>query len=347
MKTCARCGKDWPDSTVQCPEDGGPLGALPEVREGVGGRAEEGEVPRPPRVRSEVPLESDNDDGEPELVVRARRAVPIPPPNFTGARVLPAEPVWNEQRPSRGPVHTRRGARAGDERSLWPAVAVIALLVAVAVVGVGYYIVSEQTAAARETTTYIVNARLAVADARARVESLPVDNPLRRRILTLDKWDRELQNFELSSDRTPQIASRAREITEQAEKLSDEARAAGAPALTAPVVVTPATPQPAPIEPLGNANANAQQPPATNAQGTQPKNEAVKPPITAAPPTVPPVDGSAKPPTEQGTPGAPKPPAAPPAAPLPAAPPPAAPKPGTTVPPPPPPPVEQAKKPVP
>lgn len=220
------------------------------------------------------------------------------------------------------------------------------MLAAVVLGGVGYYVVSEQNSTGRETTALIVNARLGVADARARIESLPIDNPLRRRILTLDKWDRELQNFELSSDRTPQIASRAREIGDQAQRLSDEARAAGAPALTAPVVVAPATPQSVPIEPFGASNTNAQ-PQTTNAAGAEPRNEAVKPPITAAPPTVPPVEGVASPPavgagtatptaTPTTTPTTTPPATAPPT------------RPTTRMPPPPPPPpVEETKKPVP
>lgn len=85
MKTCARCGKNWPDSTVQCPEDGTSLEAVPEAP-----RADEqaGEG-NSPRSRIEVPLEGDRDEGMPETVVRARRALPIPPPTLPGARVLP------------------------------------------------------------------------------------------------------------------------------------------------------------------------------------------------------------------------------------------------------------------
>lgn len=235
MKTCTICGREVDDDVERCPVDGAPL------------TASGGEGAEPPRRRVEIPL-GEGVAEEDETVVRARKAVPIPPADFTRRPVVTS--ASSAPRPA-GPVVVP-SADPGPQ-TLWPAVVTIALLAAAAVGGLLFYIFSEQYTTAATVSTQITDARVAVADARARIESLPPEHLLRRRILDLDKWDRELQGFETSSEKSSEMAIRAKEIATNARNLAEDARAAGAP-----VPTTPPVPPPAVVPP---ANANVGLPP--------------------------------------------------------------------------------------
>lgn len=187
-------------------------------------------------------------DAEPETVVRPRRAQPIASepalgtPRFTQVRVDIPE---GTARTASGPLRVEATGvpdRVYRERPMWP---IVTALVAVVVIASGLFLyiwMSQQSDFAAEVSTQISQARVAVADAKARLESLPSDNALRSKLLQLQNWDRELQDLELGRDRTREMAQRAREIGEAARRVGEEARNAGAIVPVAPPVVAPAVP---------------------------------------------------------------------------------------------------------
>src|SRR5215218_6931771 len=216
MKTCPVCGRQYADDVTVCPSDGEPLGAVT-----VAGARATGDV----------------DD---ETLVRPKRAQPIAAPRFTEVRIgATANP------PPPGDVRrTETPDRVYRERSPWPAISAVGALVAVGVVAAIYFVMAGQKDFDKEVGAQITDARVSVADARARLESLPMDAPLRNRLLTLQQWDRELQNLEVGHERTREVAARAREIGSQARTIGEEARVAGATVPATPPVVQPAAPQP-------------------------------------------------------------------------------------------------------
>jgi hypothetical protein len=165
-------------------------------------------------------------------LIRARPAEPVAPPRFTVEDISrPVTPVT-----ARPPV-----ASAAAERPTWPAAVAIAVAATIGVAAFVYYLYTQRSREVDSINARISDARVAVADAKARIESLPVENPLRQKIITLDKWDRELQGFQLSPERSSEMAARARDILREAEQISDAARGAGA-TMTVKPEVPPATP---------------------------------------------------------------------------------------------------------
>jgi hypothetical protein len=199
-----------------------------------------------------------------ETTVRARPAGPVGPPRFTVEDLArPATPLPNRSSAPPPPV----------ERSLWPATIAIAVAATIGVGAFMYYLFSQRSREVDSINAQISDARIAIADAKARIESLPLENPLRQKIISLDKWDRELQGFQLSSDRSSEMGARARDILIQAEQISDQARSAGATMAVKPVVPPP-TPAPEVPAPTDQPSATPVQPPAP----TDPTNENAKPP---------------------------------------------------------------------
>jgi hypothetical protein len=196
------------------------------------------------------------EDREEATRLRARPAEPVAPPRFT---------VEDISRPV-APASSSPTVPAAN-RPLWPATVAIAIAATIGVGAFIYYLASQRSREVDSINAQIADARIAVADAKARIESLPVENPLRQKIITLDKWDRELQTFQLGSERSREMAARARDILSQAEKISDDARSAGATMHVRPVVPaaepppdTPALPPP-PIETPSEEPPPAEQPP--------------------------------------------------------------------------------------
>jgi hypothetical protein len=247
-------------------------------------------------------------EGGDDTRVRARPAEPVGPPRFT---------VEDISRPAT-PVTPRAQAPATAERPVWPATVAIAVAATIGVAAFMYYLFSQRSREVDSINTQIADARIAVADAKARIESLPVENPLRQRIITLDKWDRELQAFQLGSERSSEMAARARDILTQAEQISDAARSAGATMNVKPVV-PPATPTES-LPPPEQQNAPPPPPdgeaaPNTNAEGEsesadEPSSDDEKPPTSNAnsntspgsqplpPPPAPPPPSTNKPPSD-------------------------------------------------
>jgi hypothetical protein len=261
MRTCPVCGRQYADDVTVCPQDGEPLGAVTVT----GPRA--------------------TDDVDEETVVRPKRAQPLAQPRFTEIRIGAS-----------GPASVATGAatsvpiRVARERPMWPLVSALSALV---VIGIGmaiYFAMAGQTDLAKEVGTQITDARVAVADARARLESLPMDSPLRNKLLSLQQWDRELQNLELGHDRSREVAARAREIANLARSIGEEARIAGATIPASPPVVQPAAPPPAPagtetgIDPMAPKQAE------TPAPGTTENENKTATPPAVTPPTAPPAD---------------------------------------------------------
>ena len=228
MRTCPACGRRYPAEIEFCEADGEKLTP-----------AEVATASRP------------GPDVDPETVVRPRRAQPIAAspglesPRFTQVRVdIP------ESGRSSAPLDvpqvlvapTGVPDRVYRERPIWPIIAGLGFVVVVASALFIYVWMSQQSDFAAEVSSQISQARVMVADAKARLESLPVDSPLRGRLLQLQNWDRELQDLELARERTREIAQRARDIGESARRVGEEARIAGAVVPASPPAVVPAMP---------------------------------------------------------------------------------------------------------
>jgi hypothetical protein len=266
MRTCPACSRQYEEDVTVCPVDGEPLGAVTVAAVPPG-------------------------DPDPETEVRPRRAQPIPQPRFTEIsleRPAPSSPPDAVVRPTGIPDRVYR------ESSPWPTIAAVTAVVAIAVAVLVYFVSSRNSDLATEVSAQITEARVAVADAKARLESLPPESPLRQRLLALQQWDRELQALELSGERTRESASRAREIAAQARSIGEDARVAGATLPTTPPVVPPAV-EPAPGEELGPPSTNMSAEPGD--AGTEP--DAVEPPTNRKPTEPPPpADTPATPPGE-------------------------------------------------
>lgn len=281
MNTCPQCGRHYPDDAVLCTIDNTSL----------------------------IPSSPGGDLVDQETRVRPKAAQPIASPRFTEIPLERPAASTPAARPPAPPqpmrIETRRPT---EERPMWPIIAVFAVLILGAVGLSGWWVMSSQSDLAREVGAQISDARVQVADARARLESLPADNPLRSKLLQLQEWDRELQRFELGGDRTRDMASRAREIAGQARSVGEEARIAGAIISATPPVVPPAVPQPAVEDPTTAGTPESDPmatgggtgaPPDTNAA----TNQAKPPETTAGAPT-----NTSKPDEKppQGDPGTPK-----------------------------------------
>jgi hypothetical protein len=104
---------------------------------------------------------------------------------------------------------------------------IIGTFMLLVVAGVAAYIMFGDKLFGRTPTgDGLVTALSAIADARARVDSLPQDHPLRRYLPQLSQWQGELTAYQQSNDRSPQVMERADRYRQEAEKISAQARAA-------------------------------------------------------------------------------------------------------------------------
>lgn len=124
--------------------------------------------------------------------------------------------------PARGMAYaTRASERRGGAG--WA----IGLLLFLVVAGVAAYIVwGEKLFGRSGSGDGLVDAIAAITDARARVDSLPPEHPLRRYLPQLSQWQGELQAFQQVNDRSPQTIDKADRYQQQAEDISAQARAA-------------------------------------------------------------------------------------------------------------------------
>jgi hypothetical protein len=228
MRTCPACGRRYPVEIEFCEIDGEPLAAVT--------------VATASQTGSEI---------DPETVVRPRRAQPIAAdsglesPRFTQVRVDIPESGRSSASinvPHAIVAPTGVPDRVYRERPTWPLIAGLGFVVVAASALFIYVWMSQQSDFAAEVSTQISQARVIVADAKARLESLPVESPLRGKLLQLQNWDRELQDLELGRDRTREIAQRSRDIGESARRVGEEARMAGAVVPASPPSVVPAMP---------------------------------------------------------------------------------------------------------
>jgi hypothetical protein len=119
---------------------------------------------------------------------------------------------------------------AGERRSAVGWVIGVVLLLVVA--GAAAYIVwggklfGGGDAASVKTGDNLTDALSAITDARARIDSLPLDHPLRRSLDQLAQWQGELRAYQQVSDRSPQVMEKAERYMQQAENISAQARAA-------------------------------------------------------------------------------------------------------------------------
>lgn len=228
MRTCPACGRRYPAEIEFCEADGEPLSSV-----------------------TVATVSQAGSEADPETVVRPRRAQPIAAdsglesPRFTQVRVDIPE-SGRSSAPLNVPQVVVSPTGIPDqvyrERPIWPVVAALGFVAVVASALFIYVWMSQQSDFAAEVSSQISQARVTVADAKARLESLPIDSPLRGRLLQLQNWDRELQDLELGRDRTREIAQRARDIGESARRVGEEARIAGAIVPASPPAVVPAMP---------------------------------------------------------------------------------------------------------
>lgn len=177
---------------------------------------------------------------EDDTVVRSKPSAPVDRPRFT---------VEDISRPVAPRVARPTEVQVRTDKPMWPVAVTIGVAATIGVAVFIYFLYSQRSREVDAINAQIADARVAVADAKARIESLPLENPLRQRIITLDKWDRELQGFQLSTERSAEMAARARDITTQAEQVSDAARSAGATMAIKPEV-PPATATPPADDPI-------------------------------------------------------------------------------------------------
>ncbi|HWX43377.1 MAG TPA: serine/threonine-protein kinase [Blastocatellia bacterium] len=114
------------------------------------------------------------------------------------------------------------GYRERGNGGLIAAVIIILLVVA----GVAAYLVLNSPSTESPGGDSITGAQTAIADALARLDSLPKDHPLRTYIPQLNEWQGELRAYSQVKEQTPQMKADADRYRTKAEQISDQARAA-------------------------------------------------------------------------------------------------------------------------
>jgi hypothetical protein len=104
------------------------------------------------------------------------------------------------------------------------AFAVIALVLAAAAVAYIFY--GDRLRGRTTTGGAVLEAQQAVTDARARVDSLPKDHPLRAYLPQLAQWQGELRAYSEVGEYNAEIIERAGLYRQKAEEIADQARAA-------------------------------------------------------------------------------------------------------------------------
>src|SRR5262249_3988282 len=126
---------------------------------------------------------------------------------------------WPKRAPQYESVST--GYKERGNGGLIAAVIIILLVVG----GVAAYLVLNNSSTETPADS-ITNAQTAIADALARLDSLPKDLPLRTSIPQLTGWQGELRAYGQVKDQTPQMKADADRYRTKAEQISDQARAA-------------------------------------------------------------------------------------------------------------------------
>ena len=123
------------------------------------------------------------------------------------------------------------GVRARDfyvEPTRTDRTGLLTALVALVVVsmGVAAYLYFNGTPAGSETQDSVARAQQSVADAIARVDSLPKDHPLRGYLPGLEEWQGELRAYGQTRDPAEQIRATADQYKLKADQISGQARVA-------------------------------------------------------------------------------------------------------------------------
>jgi len=143
----------------------------------------------------------------------------------------------------------------------------------------------------------ISNAQQSIADAIARVDSLPRDHPLRSYLPQLQEWQGELKAYSQMHDRSEEVRAKADQYKLKADQISGQARVAAA-ALARQANQNTNTPQPVPsgsstaLEQPGtsnkSANANREQVKSPPDQSTTNSNRPEEPRLPVKPQPSPP-----------------------------------------------------------
>jgi serine/threonine protein kinase len=99
------------------------------------------------------------------------------------------------------------------------------IIILLVVAGVAAYLVLNNPSTETSSDS-ITGAQTAIADALARLDSLPKDHPLRSYIPQLNQWLGELRAHSQNKEQTPQTKADADRYRTKAEQISDQARAA-------------------------------------------------------------------------------------------------------------------------
>jgi len=184
--------------------------------------------------RISVPLVSEDTDQEATLV-RVRNRSAGTTDRLGGAERDSDHKYYSEQRLHRAAGDADEPGRRRQYESVYTpyrergnggliAAAIIILLV---VGGVAAYLVMVNSSGSDGSSgDSITNAQTAVADALARLDSLPKDHPLRTYMPQLMSWQGELRAYGQVKDQTPQMKADADRYRTKAEQISDQARAA-------------------------------------------------------------------------------------------------------------------------
>jgi serine/threonine protein kinase len=115
--------------------------------------------------------------------------------------------------------------------------AVAVIVMVLAGLASAFYFYGDRLAGRATTGGAVLEAQEAVTDARARVDSLPKDHPLRAYLPQLAQWQGELRAYSEVGEYNAEIIDRASLYRQKAEEIADQARAAAQPGRAAPAPV--------------------------------------------------------------------------------------------------------------
>ncbi|HJQ67725.1 MAG TPA: serine/threonine-protein kinase [Blastocatellia bacterium] len=188
----------------------------------------EDEMPTP------APDQANFDEADEATLVRPRSRIAADTPaantpiNNTPINQAPADPYDRRDSGVREvvrPAVLRGGYVDAPRRGNGATIAIVVVLLLVAGVA-GYLLFGNRLFGASTTGEAVVDALQAIAEASARVDSLPKDHALRSYLPQLAEWQGELRAYQEVKEYNSQIVEKAERYEKRAEDISAQARAA-------------------------------------------------------------------------------------------------------------------------